>query len=257
MGNPHLSVDCGSLIKEVPSYGLIWVDGVLYVIMHDASFNRTYQQVCSINGELLIDIIKRYDTLYAKATCLMRQNFLIDDYISGKFTHNQYIVIESIDEQGFACKHKVQTINVSKINKPPTHSALPCHPGKSFHISDKIQYVKISSFSTLPNIELDYHAEALVIDLRNNPGGIVENATACISHFLRMPLMVKEYCLMTKNEVKSLRVEGRKEGGHANKRMYVLINEHTMSSAEYVFALIAKCYLGATLVSCQSAGISG
>jgi len=104
---------------------------------------------------------------------------------------------------------------------------------------------------------IDYHAEALVIDLRNNPGGIVENATACISHFLRMPLMVKEYCLMTKNEVKSLRVEGRKEGGHANKRMYVLINEHTMSSAEYVFALIAKCYLGATLVGCQSAGISG
>ncbi|MFH0823779.1 MAG: S41 family peptidase, partial [Pseudomonadota bacterium] len=101
-------------------------------------------------------------------------------------------------------------------------------------------YIKIRSFQESTDAELDAairefggdeRIKGLVLDLRNNPGGLLDQAVMVSNLFLDQGLIV-----YTDGRSKDQRMEFRasKGGRHYNFRLAVLINEGSASASEIV-----------------------
>ncbi|HEY0868145.1 MAG TPA: S41 family peptidase [Fimbriimonas sp.] len=140
-------------------------------------------------------------------------------------------------------KPAVLTIRRAKIITPTVRSkALP----------DKVGYLSVSSFSEPTTMQFDKELgkleakgiDGLVIDLRGNPGGLLETAVEMLSRFVENKIAVKMRFRDGHEEVAAT------YGGAAHRFDYpvvVLMNEDSASAAE-IFAGVLKDYGRATLV---------
>jgi carboxyl-terminal processing protease len=106
--------------------------------------------------------------------------------------------------------------------------------------SDKIGYIRIEEFGEKTSDELEHALqnlersgmEALVIDLRNNPGGLLDSAVDVAGKFLPPNVVIVSTKGRTPDQTQEFRA--RPEPQHPDYPIAVLINGYSASAAEIV-----------------------
>ena len=107
-------------------------------------------------------------------------------------------------------------------------------------LPDSIGYIKLRSFHKNTAEELDdalldfdeRHISALVLDLRNNPGGLLEQAIAVTDAFIEGGQLI----VYTKGRLANQNMKGysKTEGSHPNVPLVILVNGGSASASEIV-----------------------
>jgi carboxyl-terminal processing protease len=105
---------------------------------------------------------------------------------------------------------------------------------------DKIAYLKISSFSKQTNDQLKEalaqakkeDAKGFIIDLRDNPGGLLNQSVKVSSHFLHRSRMIVYTQGRAKNDYKEYRAQYKKN--LHDKPVVILVNRFSASASEIV-----------------------
>ena len=139
------------------------------------------------------------------------------------------------------------TITIMRENMPKpkdftlTRSIIQIRSVKSKFYEDNIGYIRIASFQerTVDDLRkaLDEvfakvkTPKGLILDLRNNPGGLLNQAVSVSDVFLKSGIIVT-----TKGRVKSMETKSmaRDDGNEPNCPIVILVNEGTASAAEIV-----------------------
>jgi carboxyl-terminal processing protease len=139
------------------------------------------------------------------------------------------------------------TINREGFKKPKnfviTREIIPIHSVKARILDDGIGYIRLTNFQD--QTDHDLHAylkkmkqrlvpfKGLILDLRNDPGGLLEQAVRVSDEFLKSGLIVYTE---GRNRNQNMRFYARagKEGKAASVPMVVLINEGSASASEIV-----------------------
>jgi carboxyl-terminal processing protease len=140
-----------------------------------------------------------------------------------------------------------------------TRAVIQIKSVRSKKLPDDIGYIKLRSFQKTTADELadalqdleEQHVRALVLDLRNNPGGLLEQAIAVSDEFLEAGKLI----VYTKGRLAGQNMKGfsKNERGHLSHPMAVLINEGSASASEIVAGALQD--LGrATIIGTQSFG---
>ncbi len=115
------------------------------------------------------------------------------------------------------------------------------HPVKSQSLEEGYPYVKITSFqestetdldTAIKNMGGDEKIRGMVLDLRNDPGGLLDQAWKVASLFLEKGELIVYTDSRTKNQQMEFRATGT--GKHYKFKIAVLINEGSASASEIV-----------------------
>jgi carboxyl-terminal processing protease len=106
----------------------------------------------------------------------------------------------------------------------------------SWEMKGNIAYVKISEFGNKTNIELNNALKAIdlkntrgiILDLRSNPGGIVQTVVQVASHFIKSGVIIT----MVNNEGEQTAISARPNGVFTDLPMVVLVDQYSASGAE-------------------------
>ncbi len=136
------------------------------------------------------------------------------------------------------------TINREGIDKPLsfniTRDVIPLKSVKSYMLDDDIGYVRISTFqgntsdelvTHLDELELGQKVKGLILDLRNNPGGLLTQAIAVSDVFLDSGLIVST---KGRNKDQNIEESAKKDGTERDYPIIVLVNGGSASAAEIV-----------------------
>jgi carboxyl-terminal processing protease len=126
-------------------------------------------------------------------------------------------------------------------------------------LQDDVGYVKLRSFHKTTEEELaealqdlgEQHIKTLVLDLRNNPGGLLEQAIAVANVFLEGGQLI----VYTKGRLPNQNMKGfsKSDGLHVSYPMVVIINGGSASASEIVAGALQDLHR-ATVVGTQSFG---
>ena len=126
-------------------------------------------------------------------------------------------------------------------------------------LQDDIGYVKLRSFHKTTEEELEealqdlgeQHIKTLILDLRNNPGGLLEQAIAVSNVFLEGGKLI----VYTKGRLPNQNMKGfsKSDGFHVSYPMAVIINGGSASASEIVAGSLQDLHR-ATIVGTQSFG---
>ena len=126
-------------------------------------------------------------------------------------------------------------------------------------LQDDIGYVKLRSFHKTTEEELEealqdlgeQHIKMLILDLRNNPGGLLEQAIAVSNVFLEGGKLI----VYTKGRLPNQNMKGfsKSDGFHVSYPMAVIINGGSASASEIVAGSLQDLHR-ATIVGTQSFG---
>jgi carboxyl-terminal processing protease len=126
-------------------------------------------------------------------------------------------------------------------------------------LPDGIGYVKLRSFHKTTAEELEEALQdleerrvtALVLDLRNNPGGLLEQAIAVADEFIEGGKLI----VYTKGRLPSQNMKGysKNEGSHTNQPLVILVNGGSASASEIVAGALQDLER-ATLVGTKTFG---
>ena len=126
-------------------------------------------------------------------------------------------------------------------------------------LQDDIGYVKLRSFHKTTEEELEaalqdlgeQHIKTLVLDLRNNPGGLLEQAIAVANVFLDGGQLI----VYTKGRLPNQNMKGfsKSDGFHVSYPMVVIINGGSASASEIVAGALQDLHR-ATVIGTQSFG---
>lgn len=111
---------------------------------------------------------------------------------------------------------------------------------RSKMLPDSIGYIRLRSFHKSTSEELDdalqdfdeRNVAALVLDLRNNPGGLLEQAIAVTDEFIEGGQLI----VYTKGRLANQNMKGfsKTQGSHPNVPMVILVNGGSASASEIV-----------------------
>jgi carboxyl-terminal processing protease len=125
-------------------------------------------------------------------------------------------------------------------------------------LEDGIGYIKISQFqkqtaseiSAVLSTLMQKHMHALILDLRNNPGGLVYSAVDVVSQFIPSEKIV----VFTKNKKGEKReYRSRENNPYTSVPMVIIVNEGSASASEIVAGAL-KDWQRATLVGTRTYG---
>ena len=126
-------------------------------------------------------------------------------------------------------------------------------------LQDDIGYIKLRSFHKTTEEELEealrdlgeQHIKSLVLDLRNNPGGLLEQAIAVANVFLEGGQLI----VYTKGRLPNQNMKGfaKSEGFHVSYPVAIVINGGSASASEIVAGALQDLHR-ATVVGTQSFG---
>jgi len=124
--------------------------------------------------------------------------------------------------------------------------------------NDKVGYVRLSNFGERTTIELEntikqlreQGARGLILDLRNNGGGLLEEAVAICSLFVKQGRIVT---VRGRNKIEMSARDAVGVAPYADLPLVVLINERSASASEIVAACLQD-YQQATIVGSRSFG---
>jgi carboxyl-terminal processing protease len=167
--------------------------------------------------------------------------------INGKPTKN-ITLMEAVKQiRGPKGSRVTLTINREGFKKPKevqiTRQIIPIHSVKARILPDGIGYVRIRNFQDQTNHDLEAYLKkmkkklapfrGLVLDLRNDPGGLLEQAVRVSDDFLKSGLIVYTE---GRNRNQNMRFYARpgQKGKFAKVPMVILINGGSASASEIV-----------------------
>lgn len=118
--------------------------------------------------------------------------------------------------------------------------AIPLLSVKSMELEPGFAYIRISNFqatttrdanSALRNLKKKYHLQGLVLDLRNNPGGLLDQAVKVADIFLDKGIIVST---RGRNKQEQMVFEAHPDGTQNDFPMVVLVNGGSASGSEIV-----------------------
>lgn len=118
--------------------------------------------------------------------------------------------------------------------------AIPIHSVKSMEIEPGYSYIRISNFqnatakevrSALSNLKKKHPLQGLALDLRNNPGGLLDQAVKVADIFIDTGIIVST---KGKNNQEQMVFAAHQEGSHNTFPMVVLVNGGSASGSEIV-----------------------
>jgi carboxyl-terminal processing protease len=167
--------------------------------------------------------------------------------INGKSTKNITLMGAVKLIRGPKGSQVVLTITREGFKEPKnftiTREIIPIHSVKARILKDGIGYIRITNFQDQTNHDLQAYLKkmnkrltpfrGLVLDLRNDPGGLLEQAVRVSDEFLKSGLIVYTE---GRNRSQNMRFYARNDqvGKMANIPMVVLINEGSASASEIV-----------------------
>jgi len=256
-----LSIVRRSYVEEVPMKDLIYgaVNGMLASLDPHSSFLPP-----DMYRELEIDTSGKFGGLGIEIT--LRNNVLtvvspIEDTpadragleagdiifkIEGRFTKDMSIMDAVKLMRGPAGSTVTITIMRDAFDKPRdftlVREVIKVQSVKARTLEEGFGYVRIAQFqertdSDLQNAlnrlrkENNDHLSGLILDLRNNPGGLLDQAVKVSDHFLKEGLIVYTE---GREEGSQMRFSARAEGDEPGYPMVVLINNGSASASEIV-----------------------
>jgi carboxyl-terminal processing protease len=144
------------------------------------------------------------------------------------------------------------TLNIRRgVVIPPTVEGRVLEGANAGYISvSQFSKTTTEQFETVMTDLVGKKVDGLVVDLRNNPGGLLETAVEMLSNFVSDKVVVKMRFRNGREEV------ARTEAGRARRIAFpvvVLVNEDSASAAE-IFAGVLRDYRLATLVGTHTYG---
>jgi carboxyl-terminal processing protease len=121
-----------------------------------------------------------------------------------------------------------------------TRAVIQIKSVRSKMLPESIGYIKLRSFHKNTSEELDEalldfderHISGLVLDLRNNPGGLLEQAIAVTDEFIEGGQLI----VYTKGRLANQNMKGysKTQGSHPNVPLVILVNGGSASASEIV-----------------------
>ncbi|PID41653.1 MAG: peptidase S41, partial [Proteobacteria bacterium] len=121
-----------------------------------------------------------------------------------------------------------------------TRDTIPLHSVKSYEFMPGFGYISISNFQNnttmefkqaLDTLQQKGQLKGLVLDLRNNPGGLLSQAVSIADIFLKKGLIVYT---RGRNKKQDITYEAHQTGPSLSCPMVVLVNEGSASASEIV-----------------------
>jgi carboxyl-terminal processing protease len=121
-----------------------------------------------------------------------------------------------------------------------TRDMIPIKSVRSYLLKPTIGYIRVSNFQSktideldeaLEKIEADRQLEGLILDLRNNPGGLLSQAIEVADQFLDSGLIVST---KGRNASQDMQVSAHETGKERKYPIIVLVNGGSASAAEIV-----------------------
>jgi len=183
----------------------------------------------------VIELVDGVETKDMSLTCAVK-------YITGPAGTDVTLTINRPGEAG----RRDITITRAKIVVPPIRGWQRTASGEWIYMIDggeKIGYVRITSFDTRTSSDLEKilreleseELRGLILDLRFNPGGLLESAVEVADKFIKEGLIVStrpRFGVWTY-------AQARKEGTHPDYPVVILINRFTASGSEIVAGALA------------------
>ncbi len=167
--------------------------------------------------------------------------------IDGKPTKNVTIMEAVKMIRGPKGSKVTLTINREGFQQPKAFAIIreiiPIHSVKARILDDGIGYIRVTNFQDQTDHDLQAYLKkmkqrltpfkGLILDLRNDPGGLLEQAVRVSDEFLKSGLIVYTE---GRNRVQNMRFYARagQEGKLATAPMVILINEGSASASEIV-----------------------
>ena len=142
-------------------------------------------------------------------------------------------------------------VDIEIVRAPITTSSV------SYEMRGNILYLKISSFNEQTNSELETALEAvdlknttgIILDLRDNPGGLVTSVVDVASHFIKEGVIIT----LRDNQGNTESISTNPNGIFTDLPMVVLVNQYSASGSEVLSGAL-KDYKRATIAGTVTYG---
>ncbi len=254
-------------IKESPKHYfpicINWSNNKMMMI--DKEGNKCI--VTKINSISMKDIYNLYYKKKIYQSDSMIQLSLLKDIIFAKnmFDDDILEVEYMIDKKKYETLfYKVKLHILEKGKDQNTNSKIENTLYEIDRISEKTIYLKIVTFHKKDislkiekSLSVVGEFDNIIIDLRNNPGGFIKEAKNFFSLFIDKKVVFPyEILKKGKNGYCLYEQEVTGNGKYKNKKIYLLVNEFTMSCCEYIVALGIKLFTkNKLLIGNKTAGV--
>ncbi|MNU70810.1 Peptidase family S41 [compost metagenome] len=246
---------------------LKWFDHQLYLVEEGAAGQEAFKML-SINDQNIEDLIRQFQKRFTAYPIGMVRQELIQSIVMG--SSYEALKVELTD--GSTVRTSIY-YPVTADNRKQLQSMVHRISRSTVlikRLEQDILYVRLLTFRAqnieeviLKSREQFEACESIIFDLRDNSGGFMKEASEVASLFLEEDIRLG-YQIVTPDDTGVPAppvipvIQGKKRVRLHRKRIYLLFDENTMSSAEYVFlkSLIAA-YPNAVTVGHESAGLSG
>lgn len=267
--DPHTRIQSITKTDEVHDFNCLWFKNKLVVMPNLYGYKNPILggeiiSVNNINIEEINDIFKNKfngfpDSIIKEEVIkYIRKNFE-NDKLSLKIIKNNIEYLEDI---------KKLDLNKLKSSYPDiignkTNEFVPVFVKK---VDEDAVLIKIISFRNKNIVDfiidkenLIKNSNVIIFDIRDNRGGFISETKKLLSNILDTDVEL-DYKLCTRDEVSMENVKVKPNHNYifSNKNIYIICNENTMSSSEFIFIHgLKKGYRNVKLIGSCTAGMSG
>lgn len=263
--DPHTRLEYVKAKDKIFNVIILPQGNSLYYIKQDLKM-----RIVAINGISIDEIYAEYSKLYHFTKRRMIQNEICKNIRMGNERFDfDTLLLEYLDKDVLKKEtlHRVDTKQLlQEMNLQMKEQNFQMMPVLRLDYDKDTVLLKIISFRNknlvstlsemLSNIQDTYHN--IILDIRENVGGYVEVAQNAAALFLKEDVELN-YNIMLEDRTLKRRVIKKNLSPYIDKKkIYVFINENTMSSAEFIFASALKHSCNdAVFIGKNTFGLSG
>lgn len=261
LGDIHTNIKYKDLSELIPNINCLWENSNLIVVDSLNKYGKDilYGSIKKINNKDIQSIILKYQKKYSGYSLAVIKSLIIQDIRTNKMVENDVIKLD-IEKNNqhieFNTNYIAQSDIIAQIKKMPSLNNLPI---VDKYINTKTKYIKLFSFFSkdIDDFICSIVEENIIIDVRNNPGGYIDNAIKILSSMVTRNIILENINVYNGCDLRKIEIIMNGKRIINNKRIIVLCNENTMSCAEYLFVNVLSNFDNVTIVGKTTAGVSG
>lgn len=268
LNDPHTRLIHKEKIDKFWDVNFVWIGNSLYLVQNINGYKNDIEgsKVLKINDMLVADLLENYnDKFFNFPVSLIKQEILKElKTIKGG------LKIEVLNRNNIIYHEDIGLVSIEEVNKKFNTNIKQFNVAPIYikSLSKDTIHLKVLSFRykgikeiILNNKNYIDTFNKIIIDIRDNSGGFINEAKELVSLIIdndvELDYMVKK---RNNNEhvCEKIMISSKSLECFRNKKVFVLCNENTMSSAEYIFlkSLILDNKVK-KIIGTQTAGLSG